>query len=557
MAQYDETILHIAGRVDHWEVIDFMQTPLGQALVDARTTTAVLFGETLGRDVKKVGGQVSFNLAELEQLAEVEGLPYDEKRPSRWVAGIVEAVEEDPDSPDRFDDILMINTGEVTYSISRYNCMPHLRSTFLENQHVIQPGETVYVKAPIYCNAGDWILVPGDVGHVVTVHSTGEYEIEASWDTSKSRYLATREEACGVDSAIYPSNLLGLTKANVHLVLLAPLRLFICNPVFLYKQMPFWRGVFYGMFIGSLLTTGFLHSAIVTFCSSSLSPNQSGAVSQPKPLSLDDAKQKREQTWVILLAQQRSGTHWLTEKLNQHPCIDIQPEILCCNDTSWWPPALRKMGIRRFLDPADVPSDMVVDGKKMPWQVERYVQISARELGNGKFIRGFNWKINQGFLEDWPVWFHQYSSNHSIRILWVQRKNLVRRLVSGHANQEQHIAATQDDKMAGAIKKQKVTISPKLLLRELKTSESENSRLSKFLESSAVQHRRVYYEDIVKDMDDVWSFMLSGTSCKTPPVQTAARYQKLHDGKIESFLQNFEEIKDALADTQWSQMLED
>ena len=48
------------------------------------------------------------------------------------------------------------------------------------------------------------------------------------------------------------------------------------------------------------------------------------------------------------------------------------------------------------------------------------------------------------------------------------------------------------------------------------------------------------------------SFMLSGTSCKTPPVQTAARYQKLHDGKIESFLQNFEEIKDALADTQWS-----
>jgi len=262
MAQYDETILHIAGRVDHWEVIDFMQTPLGQALVDARTTTgfsALHLAAALGNlratdsllrlraeidsrtlhdatalyiategghlDVVQfllfmganpsipcncfhvhhssldwhlprdsinllnvqVGGQVSFNLAELE-------LPYDEKRPSRWVAGIVEAVEEDPDSPDRFDDLLMINTGEVTYSISRYNCMPHLRSTSLENQHVIQPGETVYVKAPIYCNAGDWILVPGDVGHVVTVHSTGEYEIEASWDSSKSRYLATRED---------------------------------------------------------------------------------------------------------------------------------------------------------------------------------------------------------------------------------------------------------------------------------------------------------------------------------------------------------------------------
>ena len=135
------------------------------------------------------------------------------------------------------------------------------------------------------------------------------------------------------------------------------------------------------------------------------------------------------------------------------------------------------MGIRRFLDPADVPSDMVVDGKKMPWQVERYVQISARELGNGKFIRGFNWKINQGFLEDWPVLVSPVFQQSLDPDPVVQRKNLVRRLVSGHANQEQHIAATQDDKMAGAIKKQKVTISPKLLLRELKTSESENLSL--------------------------------------------------------------------------------
>ena len=311
------------------------------------------------------------------------------------------------------------------------------------------------------------------------------------------------------------------------------------------------------MLMGSLLTTSFLHSAMTSFYSRSLCPNQSEAVSQAKPWSLDDSTQKSQQTWAILLAQQRSGTHWLTEKLNQHPCIDIQPEILCCNETSWWPPALRKMAIRRFFDPADVPSDMVVDGKKMPWQVERYVQISARELGFGKFIRGFNWKIDQGFLEDWPAWFHQYSSNHSIRILWVQRKNLVRRLVSGHANVVQNVAATQDVKMAGAIRKQKVTISPELLLGELKTSEDQNSRLTKYLESSAVQYQHVYYEDIAKDMDDVWSFLLSGTSCKTPPVQVAARYQKLHDGKIQSFLQNWEEIKAALADTQWSQMLED
>ena len=72
--------------------------------------------------------------------------------------------------------------------------MPHLPSTLLESRHVIRLGETVYIKAPIYCSSGDWILVPGDVGHVVAIYSSGEYEVEAAWDSSKSRYLASRDD---------------------------------------------------------------------------------------------------------------------------------------------------------------------------------------------------------------------------------------------------------------------------------------------------------------------------------------------------------------------------
>ena len=30
-----------------------------------------------------------------------------------------------------------------------------------------------FFQAPIYCSSGDWLLVPGDVGHVVAIYSSG------------------------------------------------------------------------------------------------------------------------------------------------------------------------------------------------------------------------------------------------------------------------------------------------------------------------------------------------------------------------------------------------
>ena len=30
-----------------------------------------------------------------------------------------------------------------------------------------------FLQAPIYCSSGDWLLVPGDVGHVVAIYSSG------------------------------------------------------------------------------------------------------------------------------------------------------------------------------------------------------------------------------------------------------------------------------------------------------------------------------------------------------------------------------------------------
>ena len=163
----------------------------------------------------------------------------------------------------------------------------------------------------------------------------------------------------------------------------------------------------------SALEASMMHSSTISPGSSRVGENVETADDSDPPkqtVSAQEAQGRVEptQTWVVLLAQQRSGTHWLTEQLNQHPCIDIQPEVLCCNHTSWWPPALRRKAIQRFFDPARVPSDMVVDGKKMPWTVEHYVQESALRLKRGRSIRGFNWKIDQGFLSDWPEWFRPY-----------------------------------------------------------------------------------------------------------------------------------------------------
>lgn len=56
LAQYDETILHIAGRMDHWEVIDMMQNPFGRALVVPGPKLAD-FGGIYSSTFWKVGGR--------------------------------------------------------------------------------------------------------------------------------------------------------------------------------------------------------------------------------------------------------------------------------------------------------------------------------------------------------------------------------------------------------------------------------------------------------------------------------------------------------------------
>eukprot|EP00913_Durusdinium_trenchii_P029024 g27214.t1 len=124
------------------------------------------------------------------------------------------------------------------------------------------------------------------------------------------------------------------------------------------------------------------------------------------------------ETWIILLAFQRSGTHWLTQELSRHPCI--------------------------------------------------YVAGAS-----------FLMKVSQGFLQDLP-WIKSFIAGHKVKLIWLQRHNMLRRYLSMMSNRRFLVAATTDQSEAKRIKKEKVPIPVPKLLKDLKAREEEVKELQLF-----------------------------------------------------------------------------
>lgn len=272
-----------------------------------------------------------------------------------------------------------------------------------------------------------------------------------------------------------------------------------------------------------------------------------------------------KQSWVVLLSLQRSGTHWLSHELNRDPCIAVLPEILYhqTEKFTWWTAAMRREAIEGFfrsklLDPA-----AYFDGKQLPWTLVDYVAQTAKDLESGRLVRGFNWKVNQAFPEDWSSWFKKYCMQHKVRILFLQRRNNLRRLLSVEANRKVPVYATKDASEATKVRHEKVELDVKNLTYFLQRDKQKIQQVRQILGQAKavgipVQH--IFYEDLAgnsANLEAVRRFLRQNTSC--PPVQLskAPGWVKLHNGSLSQLIGNWDEVKRNLESTQWEWMLND
>ncbi|CAK8996081.1 Uncharacterized protein SCF082_LOCUS4632 [Durusdinium trenchii] len=119
-----------------------------------------------------------------------------------------------------------------------------------------------------------------------------------------------------------------------------------------------------------------------------------------------------------------------------------------------------------------VDGEKEIDGKLLPWTLVDYVKQTAQDAQNARqadsdlpreytVCRGVREKkqsrlklgmakrkVNQAFPEDWANWFKKYSMRHKVRIVFLQRRNDLRRIFSVEANRRIPVYATKDAKEA-------------------------------------------------------------------------------------------------------------
>ncbi|CAE7339215.1 unnamed protein product, partial [Symbiodinium sp. KB8] len=148
-------------------------------------------------------------------------------------------------------------------------------------------------------------------------------------------------------------------------------------------------------------------------------------------------------TIAVMLAMQRSGTNFLAVELSRHPCIDLQHELF--NDLKKvgfrWSLKLRQKVLKRFLF-LDFDASAIAH---FPENTQDILSRSLESFKAGVPVRGFNWKLNQDFLPAWGTWLPDLMVKHRIRLIWVQRNNLLRRIFSNQANKKTGTWGTTND----------------------------------------------------------------------------------------------------------------
>jgi hypothetical protein len=166
----------------------------------------------------------------------------------------------------------------------------------------------------------------------------------------------------------------------------------------------------------------------------------------------------------MVLAFQRSGTHWISSELYQHPCIDVQPEIFLVppDEKFQWDTRKRRAAMEAWFAPRAKALEEFTSNFKS------FAGSSRDQFLEGRVVSGFNIKINQGFEADWDAWYKDFAIKHSIKIIWIQRRNQLRMLVSGLLNQKTGVAATTDEKVLTNLTKH-IRVDPGYILDRLES----------------------------------------------------------------------------------------
>ncbi|KAI9128307.1 hypothetical protein K1719_001300 [Acacia pycnantha] len=237
-----------------------------------------------------------------------------------------------------------------------------------------------------------------------------------------------------------------------------------------------------------------------------------------------------------ILSMQRSGSGWFETFLNSHINISSNGEIFSVK--------VRRSNISTIVETLD--------------RVYNLDWFSSASKNECTAAVGLKWMLNQGLMQHHEQIAHYFRA-HGVSVIYLFRRNLLRRMVSVLANQYDrdakllngtHKSHVHSHHEAEILARYKPTINTTLLILNLNQVNGTAATALEYFKST--RHIVMYYEDIVKNstkLMDVQDFL------KVPRRDLTSRQVKIHKGPLSGQFENWNDVRNTLIGTPYESFL--
>ncbi|KAK6128677.1 hypothetical protein DH2020_037580 [Rehmannia glutinosa] len=233
---------------------------------------------------------------------------------------------------------------------------------------------------------------------------------------------------------------------------------------------------------------------------------------------------------------QRSGSGWFETLLNNHTNVSSNGEIFSAKE-------------RR------INASSIVSTLDRVYNLDWFTSASKNECSAAV---GFKWMLNQGLMEHHKE-IVEYFNTRGVSVIFLFRRNLLRRMVSVLANSYDryakllngtHKSHVHSHEEANALSRYKPVINSTSLVMDLKLMEKMVLEALEYF--SSTRHIVLYYEDLIKNrtkLMDVQEFL------GLPKMELTSRQIKIHKGSLLEHIKNWEDVDKILRGTTYESFL--
>ncbi|MBA0824424.1 hypothetical protein Goarm_021097 [Gossypium armourianum] len=240
--------------------------------------------------------------------------------------------------------------------------------------------------------------------------------------------------------------------------------------------------------------------------------------------------------FFVILSMQRSGSGWFETLLNSHVNVSSNGEIFSLLE--------RRKNISN-----------IVQTLEKVYNLDWFTSASKNECSAAV---GFKWMLNQGLVEHHKE-ILEYFNHRGVSVIFLFRKNLLRRMVSVLANSydryakllngthKSHVHSQQE---ATALSSYKPIINSASLISDLKEIGSAAVKALEYFNNT--RHLVLYYEDLITNctkLKDVQEFL------GIPLMELTSRQVKIHKGPLSDFVKNWDDVNKTLTGTEYESFL--